>query len=70
MRLRKKTAAEIISLEEPNDPDDEKDEPRKEIGAADRPAVGIDRSSKSATRRESASAQVQVDLCNARRGWL
>ena len=41
MRLRKKTVAEMISLEEPNDPGDEKDGPRKEIGAADPRLSGL-----------------------------
>jgi RNA polymerase sigma-70 factor (ECF subfamily) len=41
MRLRKKTVAEMSSLEEPNDPGDEKDGPRKEIGAADPRLSGL-----------------------------
>jgi RNA polymerase sigma-70 factor (ECF subfamily) len=41
MRLRKKTVAEMISLEETNDPDDEKDGPRKEIGVVDPRLSGL-----------------------------
>jgi RNA polymerase sigma-70 factor (ECF subfamily) len=41
MRLRKKTVAEMISLEETNDPDDEKVGPHKQMGAADPRLSGL-----------------------------
>jgi len=41
MRLRKKTVAEMISLEEPNDPEGEKDALRKDFGAADPRLSGL-----------------------------
>jgi RNA polymerase sigma-70 factor, ECF subfamily len=41
MRLRKKTVAEMISLEETNDPEEEKERLRKEIGGPDPRLSGL-----------------------------